>query len=112
MRRQTWSFGPITRKNHDKKKENQSDAMQNASQSVLDLYLQTNCLGTIQTHDLKFLNDIKNFRNPSDIKLIRHIRSKIASGEIRIAEASQSKIIDLNAKLSKKTKKFSNKFST
>ena len=85
--------------------------MQNASQSVLDLYLQTNCLGTIQTHDLEFLNDIKNFRNPSDIKLIQHIRSKIASGEIRITETSQSKIVDLNAKLSKKTKKFRTKLS-
>ena len=85
--------------------------MQISSQSVLDLYLQTNCLGTIQTHDLEFLNDIKNFRNPSDIKLIKHIRSKIASGEIRITETSQSKIVDLNAKLSKKTKKFRTKLS-
>ena len=85
--------------------------MQNASQSVLDLYLQTNCLGTIQTHDLEFLNDIKNLRNPSDIKLIQHIRSKIASGEIRITETSQPKIVDLNAKLSKKTKKFRTKLS-
>ena len=85
--------------------------MQISSQSVLDLYLQTNCLGTIQTHDLEFLNDIKNFRNPSDIKLIQHIRSKIASGEIRITETSQSKIVDLNAKLSKKTKKFRTKLS-
>jgi len=85
--------------------------MQISSQSVLDLYLRTNCLGTIQTHDLEFLNDIKNFRNPSDIKLIQHIRSKIASGEIRITETSQSKIVDLNAKLSKKTKKFRTKLS-
>ena len=56
-----------------------------------------------------FLTDIKNFNNPSDIKLIQHIKSKIASGEIRIAEASQPKRVNLNSKLRKKTKKLSTK---
>ena len=89
--------------------KHQSNAMQTANHGVLDLYLQVNCTGRIQTHDLKFLTDIKNFNNPSDIKLIQHIKSKIASGEIRIAEASQPKRIDLNSKLRKKTKKLSAK---
>jgi len=89
--------------------KHQSNAMQTANHGVLDLYLQVNCTGRIQTHDLKFLTDIKNFNNPSDIKLIQHIKSKIASGEIRIAEASQPKPINLNPKLRKKTKKLSTK---
>ena len=83
--------------------------MQTANHSVLDLYLQVNCTGRIQSHDLKFLTNAKNFNNPSDIKLLQHIKSKIASGEIRIAEASQPKRIDLNPKLRKKTKKLSTK---
>ena len=83
--------------------------MQTANQSVLDLYLQSNCLGTIQTQDLEFLTGIKNFGNPSDIKLIKHIRSKIASGEIRIAETNKSKLIGFNSKIHHKSKKLTAK---
>ena len=84
--------------------------MQTANQSVLDLFLQVNCTGRIQTHDLEFLTAIKNPSNPSDIKLIKHIRNKIASGEIRVAEAKRSKPFDFNNKLRQKTKKLSAKF--
>ena len=78
--------------------------MQTANHGVLDLYLQVNCTGRIQTHDLKFLTDIKNFNNPSDIKLIQHIKSKIASGKIRVTETSQRKPISSNTKFRQKTK--------
>tara|TARA_B100000925_G_C21770605_1_gene371886 strand:+ start:21 stop:281 length:261 start_codon:yes stop_codon:yes gene_type:complete len=81
--------------------------METFNRSVLDIYLQTNCLGKIQNQDLEFLTDIKNYGNPSDFKLIQHIKSKIASGEIRITETSQSKIISLNRKIPQKTNKFS-----
>ena len=82
----------------------QSNAMQTANRSVLDLYLQANCLGTIQTHELIFLTDTKDFINPSDIKLIKHIKSKIASGKIRVKETSQRKPISSNTKFRQKTK--------
>ena len=82
----------------------QSNAMQTANRSVLDLYLQANCLGTIQTHELIFLTDTKDFINPSDIKLIKHIKSKIASGKIRVTETSQRKPISSNTKFRQKTK--------
>ena len=87
--------------------KHQSNAMHTANHSVLDLYLQVNCLGTIQTQDLEFLTDIKNFSNPSDIKLINHISSKVASGEILIAETNSSKLINFNSKIRQKSKKLS-----
>ena len=84
--------------------------MQTANQSVLDLYLQIICLGAIQPNDLEFLSGENKFSNPSDIKLIEHIRSKIDLGEIRIAENNNSRLINIDKKIRPTTKINSSKF--
>ena len=88
----------------------QSNAMQTANESVLDLYLEIVCLGTIQTQDLDFLATY-NSGSSSDFKLIQHIRSKIATGEIRVAKKIESKINNSNANFFRKKKTFSAKVS-
>ena len=63
---------------------NRSGAMRPTNQNVLDLYLATTCSGNVESKDLDYLLTWRQSDNLGDQKLIQHIKSKVASGEIRV----------------------------
>ena len=74
---------------------NRSSAMRPTNQNVLDLYLATICSGNVESKDLDYLLTWRQSDNSGDQKLIQHIKSKVASGEIRVL-GSKNKINNLS----------------
>jgi len=74
---------------------NRSSAMRPTNQNVLDLYLATTCSGNVESKDLDYLLTWRQSDNSGDQKLIQHIKSKVASGEIRVL-GSKNKINNLS----------------
>ena len=69
--------------------------MRPTNQNVLDLYLETTCSGNVESKDLDYLLTWRQSDNSGDQKLIQHIKSKVASGEIRVL-GSRNKLNNLS----------------